>query len=167
MLSMISWRLTQYCNSQCRKHGVSVLLLFSFIFFPVESKASWYKQQQNIMGTQIVVDIWHKDTTIAKQCSDRVFVEMKRIDELMSPYKSESELARINQYAAERYVKVGDELFDLIKFSQTISESSKGAFDITFASIGYLYDYRQKKKPSDKVIKDRLKFIDYRNIKLN
>lgn len=119
------------------------------------------------MGTPVIVDIWHEDANIARRCSDEVFAEMRRIDELMSPYKPASELAKINQNAANASVNISDEMFDLIKFSQDISTTSGGAFDITFASIGYLYDYRQRKKPSDKIINDKLKFIDYRNIVLN
>ncbi len=119
------------------------------------------------MGTQVAVDVWHKDKNIAAQCSDKVFIEMRRIDELMSPFKADSELALINNLAAKQEVRISNELFDLIKFSLEISKKSAGAFDITFASVGYLYDYRQGLKPSDDVINNKLEFINYKNIKLN
>jgi len=146
---------------------IIVLSFFVFVFLSFDSKSEWFKTQQDIMGTRVVVDIWHQDAAVANQCSDRVFAEMRRIDELMSPFKSTSELTSVNQQASKKAVKISDELFDLIKFSLAISEASAGAFDITFASIGYLYDYRQRQKPSEEVIGDKLKFINYRNISLN
>jgi thiamine biosynthesis lipoprotein len=91
---------------------------------------------------------------------------MRRIDNLMSPYKPDSEVSRINQHAALAPVKVSEELFQLIQRANEFSKLSEGAFDITFASIGYRYDYRQHKKPSDQQIRDALSqdLIDYRNL---
>ena len=67
--------------------------------------------------------------------------EMRRIDELMSHYKPESELSQINARANREPVQVDQELFDLIKLSTYYSQITEGAFDITYASVGYLYDY--------------------------
>jgi FAD:protein FMN transferase len=147
--------------------GFIILLFLTSILLPADSKADWFKTQQDIMGTGVVVEIWHNDAGMAEQCSKKVFAEMRRIDELMSPYKVDSELAKINQYASEKAVTISDELFELIELSLVFSEKSAGAFDITFASVGSLYNYRQRQKPSDKVISTQLKLIDYRNIKLN
>lgn len=166
-MQLITWWRLILCKKQVSKNIFFILFLFSVVLLPLDLKAQWFKTQQDIMGTQIVVDIWHRDRAAAESCSKQVFAEMNRIDALMSPYKPASELAQINQHAAKRFVKVGDELFDLIKLSQSVSEKSAGAFDITFASVGYLYDYRQNQKPSEKVISDKLKLINYRNIQLN
>ena len=143
-----------------------ILFLLVSAGLPFDSKADWFKTQQDIMGTNIVVDIWHADAAIAETCSTKVFVEMRRIDELMSPYKENSELAKVNQHASNQSVIISDELFELIELSLEFSEKSAGAFDITFASVGSLYNYRQKQKPSDKMISDKLMLINYRHIKL-
>jgi len=119
------------------------------------------------MGTSTVVELLGETPQLAETCSQRVFDEMHRIDELMSPYIEHSELAIINRDAAQHEVKIGKELFNLIKRSIEFSELSNGAFDITFASVGHLYDYRMKQHPSDKQIKRKLDAINYRNIKLN
>ena len=58
-------------------------------------------------------------------------------------------------------------MFELIKRSIEISELSNGAFDITYASIGYKYDYRNATKPTDKEISASLDKIDYRHILLD
>ena len=119
------------------------------------------------MGTEIVTDIWHENKSQAKDCSEQVFAEMRRINELMSPYLPDSEVSRLNREAAVKPVTVSEELFKVIKTAQKFSELSEGAFDITFASVGFLYDYRNRHKPSQSQVDQALSAINYRHIKLN
>ena len=128
--------------------------------------ADWYKQTDAIMGTRIMVELWHDDNDRASQCGDRVFAEMHRIDELMSPYKANSELTKINDNASRAAVHVSSELFDLIERSLYFSEQSAGAFDITFSSLGFYYDYRKHLQPSEQTIEQKLDTINYKNLLL-
>ena len=119
------------------------------------------------MGTEISVEIWRDDPIKAKQCVHDVFKEMRRIDSLMSPFKNNSELTKINNSATDQPVVISIELFDLIKKSIEFSELSKGAFDITFSSVAYLYDYRAAIQPTNEIINKKLAAINYRHIQLN
>ena len=119
------------------------------------------------MGTAIHVELWHTDKNLAEKNIQRVIAEMHRIDSLMSPFKKDSELSLINQQAAKQALKISPELFNLIQKSINISKLSKGAFDITFSSVGQFYDYRKKFKPTEKELTDNLKKINYKNIKLD
>jgi thiamine biosynthesis lipoprotein len=130
-------------------------------------QADWYRAEHAIMGTEVSVDLWHEDVKHAEQCADLVFAEMRRIDQQMSPYIPSSELSRINQQAYLEPVKISNDLFHLIQEAIKYSELSSGAFDITFSSVGYLYDYRNRLHPSDATIKKLLPEINYRHIKLN
>jgi len=131
------------------------------------ANANWIKQQQDIMGTRISVELWHQNTSLAINCSTKVFAEMHRLDAMMSPYRSSSEISFINNNATITEIQVSDEMARIIDRSLHFSAISAGAFDITFASIGYRYDYRNKVKPSDQQIELGLPSIDYRHIKLN
>lgn len=144
---------------------VTILLLSSF--FQTSVYADWFKANHAIMGTAIHVELWHENKETAEKNIQRVFDEMRRIDLLMSPYKKDSEISLINEDATKHPVKISSELFNLIKKSINISKLSNGAFDITFASVGYLYDYRKRQKPTKEEINERLKSINYRNIKLD
>jgi len=135
--------------------------------FGTHANAQWFDYRQSIMGTSTTVELFAKTQQQAEQCSQLVFDEMHRIDRLMSPYIEQSELAKINREAAKHSVKIGKELFDLIKRSIEFSELSNGAFDITFASVGHLYDYRMKQHPTEAQIKQQLNAINYKNIKLD
>ena len=129
--------------------------------------AEWMHTSEDIMGTNIVVDIWHIDKTVSQNCTQQVFQDMNRIEQLLSPYIAASELAIVNEQAATREVKISNEFFILVKKSLHMSDISKGAFDITFASIGHMYDYRNKQRPSEQSIKQHLSAINYKHIILN
>jgi thiamine biosynthesis lipoprotein len=73
----------------------------------------------------------------------------------------------VNNNAARGPVAITAELFGLLQTSQQYSALSKGAFDITYASVGYLYDYRQHFHPDEKAIAAALPSIDYRQLKLD
>ena len=139
-----------------------VAFILSVCLVPAE--AGWVKQSLDVMGTKVSVELWHSDDSVAAKCSEQVFDEMHRIDALMSPYKSNSEITAINQNAAIEAVRVDTELYQLIKKSITFSEQSNGAFDITFASIGHRYDYRNKQHPSEQAIQTKLSSINFRNL---
>ncbi|MBI1422632.1 MAG: FAD:protein FMN transferase [Gammaproteobacteria bacterium] len=143
------------------------LLITVSLLLPCSVHAEWFKAARGIMGTNIEVDLWDTDPIHAKGCIEEVMGEMKRIDQDMSPYIKTSELYKINQYAAEKPVKISQEMYDLIQRSFYFSDISHGAFDITFASIGYRYDYRKHIKPTDAQIKASLKEINYHHIKLD
>lgn len=145
----------------------NVALFFCMAIFALDVNADWYKAEHAIMGTEVGVELWHEDVEHARHCADQVFTEMRRIDALMSPYISESELTKINNQAAQAPVKISDEMFGLIKESLKYSELSSGAFDITFSSVGYLYDYRKSQRPSDEKINQLLPAINYHHILLN
>ncbi|HKQ30272.1 MAG TPA: FAD:protein FMN transferase [Burkholderiales bacterium] len=119
------------------------------------------------MGTAIRVELWHEDKTVAQAAMDAVMAEMHRIDRAMSVFKPDSEISAINRDAAKAPMRVSQEMFDLIARAIEFSEMSGGAFDITFSSVGYLYDYRKGVKPSDTEIAKALPGINYRHLKLD
>ncbi len=131
------------------------------------SHADWFKQEQAIMGTIIRVELWHTDKEKADSAIQAVMQNMHRIDRMMSPYKKDSSLSRINREAAQHAVRIETELFDLIARAQHFSRLTHGAFDISFASVGRHYDYGNKKRPTDEQIRRQLPHIDYRHILLD
>jgi len=102
----------------------------------------WFRADEAIMGTAIRVELHCDHPASAQAAIAAVMAEMHRIDAAMSPYKPESELSRINRDASRTAVGVSTELLDLITRSIEFSRLSQGAFDITYASVGHLYDYR-------------------------
>lgn len=131
------------------------------------ARADWYGKQLDMMGTSVSVELWDDNADEGHALVDAVIADYRRIDRLMSTYKPDSEISRINAEAADRPVPIDQELFTLIQRSLDLSRMSGGAFDITYESIGYLYDFHKKLHPTEKQIEARLSDINYRNVELD
>jgi thiamine biosynthesis lipoprotein len=126
--------------------------------------AVWVDDTEAIMGTRVYVQLWADDAAQGNAAIEAVMAEMRRIDTLMSHYRPDSQLSLINQRAATEPVQVDPELFDLIKLSTHFSEITEGAFDITYASVGYLYNYPLRVHPTEDQIKAALPAVNWRNL---
>ncbi|MGH8264107.1 MAG: FAD:protein FMN transferase [Steroidobacteraceae bacterium] len=119
------------------------------------------------MGTRISMELWADDPALANRAIEAVLAEMRRVDELMSTYKPTSELSRVNAEAASHPVPITPELFKLLETSLGYSRVTEGAFDITYASVGYLYDFHKRVHPSEAAIEKALPAIDFRHVLLD
>ncbi len=117
------------------------------------------------MGTEVSVYLWHEDSAKGQQALDAVFVEVARLDQMMSTYIEDSLISSVNRDAAKHPVAAGDELFQLVERSLDISVLTRGAFDITYDSVGQHYDFRQRLRPTEEVVASELQLIDYRLVK--
>jgi thiamine biosynthesis lipoprotein len=134
---------------------------------PQAARAEWMERTEAIMGTRVYVQLWADDPAKGDAAIEAVMAEMRRIDALMSHYKPESQLSQINARANREPVQVDKELFDLIKLSTHYSQITEGAFDITYASVGYLYDYPKHVRPSEQQIKAALPAVNWRNMRFD
>ncbi|MCP5179224.1 MAG: FAD:protein FMN transferase [Pseudomonadales bacterium] len=129
--------------------------------------AAWHEDTRAIMGTRVHVEFWLDDAdSRGPALLERCMNEMWRIDHAFSPMRDDSELSRLNRDAGRDWVEVSDELMDLLQRSRAASERSGGAFDITFASVGRYYDYRQGRLPTPEE-KKAVAAINYRFVELD
>jgi thiamine biosynthesis lipoprotein len=119
------------------------------------------------MGTRITVELWSDDKEKADQAIDAVLDEMRHVDESMSTYKPTSELSLVNAGAAAGPMHISKELFDLLTTAREYSVLTDGAFDITYASVGYLYDFRKHIRPDEAQINNALPAVDYHHVVLD
>ena len=148
------------------------LLVCAILLFGAHSAwAAWHGDTQDIMGTSVSVALWLEDEQKAEQAVAAVMAEMRRIDAHFSPYIATSELYRVNQLAphasAKKPISISPELAAIIKKANHYSALSDGAFDITFASLGRYYDYRNKLSPTEQQREALLPAINYRLIHLD
>jgi thiamine biosynthesis lipoprotein len=85
----------------------------------------------------------------------------------MSPYKPDSELSRVNREAFATPVPVSHEMFTLLQRAAHFSELSDGAFDITYAAVGQLYDYRAGTLPTRDAIARARQAVGHRQLRLD
>jgi thiamine biosynthesis lipoprotein len=124
----------------------------------------WVKRDQAIMGTAISVELWSDDRRAGEAAADAVMDEMHRIDRAMSPHKPDSELSRINRDAGVGEVPLSAEMTRLLLQARRFSELSGGAFDITYAAVGRLYNYRERIRPTESALARARSAVGFRHL---
>ncbi len=131
------------------------------------ARAEWIYRQAPIMGTRCDVELWTDDRAKGEAAIERVFELFRQFDARMSTFKPASEVSFVNANASHMPVHISAELYDLTATALRYSEITHGAFDITYASVGYLYDYHRHVHPSDAAIAADLPDIGYRHVRLD
>jgi len=142
-------------------------LLFLSLLLPAIAQAEWITRTEAIMGTRCAVELWSEDTAKGEAAIQSVFDDMHRIDRLMSTWKEDTEISLVNREGSKHPVKISQELFRLLQVSVQYSELTHGAFDITYASVGYLYDFKKGVHPDQKAIDKALPGINWRHMVLD
>jgi thiamine biosynthesis lipoprotein len=155
-------------QSMNRALGLGALAALAIACGMQPAHAEWVRRvTDGIMGTRITVELWSDDKAKGESAIDAVLDEMRHIDESMSTYKPTSEVSLVNARAADGPMHIGKELFDLLVTAKQYSELTEGAFDITYASVGYMYDFRKRIRPSEEQIGKALPAVNYRHVLLD
>lgn len=96
--------------------------------------------------------------------------EIHRIDRLMSNYKKDSDVSRLNESDADVWVQVNPMTFTVLQESQRISELTGGAFDATALPLSGLWGFWPKREvhlPSEEEIRHTLSHVGYHNLSLD
>jgi thiamine biosynthesis lipoprotein len=150
-----------------RLRATGFLLVCALAGWPTAAHAEWMTREEAIMGTRCAVELWSEDRTKGEAAITSVFDDMKRIDRLMSTWKEDTEISLVNREASKHPVKISAELFWLLQEAVKYSEITHGAFDITYASVGYLYDFKKGVHPDQKAITAALPGINWRHMTLD
>jgi FAD:protein FMN transferase len=94
-----------------------------------------YAATRMSMACEYAIEAYGRDAEALPRILDEAFDEVDRIDRLMSHYKANSPLSRINQEAAQHPVAVPQELFDFIADAMRYHRESGGTFDITVGPL--------------------------------
>lgn len=116
----------------------AILSLALYIFRPdhrVEADSGY----RLVMGTFAHLKAIAKDPNTAKKCVETAFAELEKVDNLMSDYKSDSEISQVNRDSAQRDVKVSKSTLEVLQKSVEFSRLSEGAFDITIGPLSDLW----------------------------
>jgi thiamine biosynthesis lipoprotein len=94
-----------------------------------------YQGARMSMACVYSIVVYGDDAASLPRIVDAALDEVDRIDRLMSHYKPDSPLSRLNRTAAQGPMPVDDELFGFIVESLNYSRDSDGAFDITVGPL--------------------------------
>ena len=87
------------------------------------------------MGCAYAIETYGPDAEALPRIAGEALDEVDRIDRLMSHYRADSMVSRINREAAQHPVPLDPELFDFLAASLQYNRDSSGAFDITVGPL--------------------------------
>lgn len=121
------------------------------------------------MGTPLEMTIDAPTPEKAAEVFEAIEKEMRRLEDMMSEWRPGSKISEVNGRAGASPVEVGQELFSVISAAMKVSEITGGAFDITWAAMRGLWDFRPGHEllPGEAEVAARVGLVDYRQVFLD
>ncbi|MBI3754619.1 MAG: FAD:protein FMN transferase, partial [Deltaproteobacteria bacterium] len=150
----------------------ATILVFLLIALAVyNKKSSEIKYTRPLMGTIVELTLAGKDEARLNAAAEAAFDEIKRLEELMSHYRGDSDVAKINKAAGKEAVIISRETMDVIEASLKASHITNGAFDVTMGVLGKVWltkdDRGEMTIPSREEVETLLPLIDYHQITID
>lgn len=125
------------------------------------------------MGTHVAYAAFttpKRDAAALRKAFDAATKEIVRIEALMTTWRPDSELSRVNAAAGREAIEVGPETLEVIREALHTSAISEGTFDISFESLHGLWKFDEDldpNPPAAAAIKKKLPLVDYRKIRVD
>ncbi|HEY0839843.1 MAG TPA: FAD:protein FMN transferase [Vulgatibacter sp.] len=123
-----------------------------------------------IFGTRCELTLGAPDREAATDAVDAALAELRRIDALMSEWRSDSEISRVNAAAGLHPVRVSDEVLELVSLALDAAAHSSGAFDPSWAGMRGVWrfgDAMDGEVPADAAIEDARRRVDWRKVRVD
>jgi thiamine biosynthesis lipoprotein len=128
-----------------------------------------YTRVVKLMGSRMDITVLAESKEQSDIYIDLAVNEISRIEKLISSWDANSQTSSINENAGIKPVKVDKELYDLINRSLRLSDLTRGAFDISYASMDRIwkYDGSMTELPDPKEIEKSISKVGYAGIITN
>ncbi|MBN2592866.1 MAG: FAD:protein FMN transferase [Sedimentisphaerales bacterium] len=145
------------------------LIVVLFISFAGKDRAEADSSYQMIMGTFAHVVAVAENSSTAEKSVRAALEEIRKVDDLMSDYKNDSEISRANRDAFDRSVKVSEPTYEVLRRSVEFSKMTDGAFDITVGPLVALFRKAKESKatPSEEQIEQARSKVGFEKLKLD
>jgi thiamine biosynthesis lipoprotein len=142
------------------------LIMFVALMLPGCTRSRTFQKTEPIMGTDVTITVVAQDEREARAAIEAGMDEVKRLDRMMSLYKDDSEITKVNRSAGIKPVRVSPEMIEVVQAAKRVSKLTHGAFDVTIGPLVVLWQMRLKegRVPSDAEIARVKGLVDYRNI---
>lgn len=121
------------------------------------------------MGSRFDITIVAADSLTAERNIDTVIAEVTRIENLISDWRADSQISRVNKNSGVGPVRVDPEVFALTERALQFSKITNGAFDISFAAMDRIwkFDGSMTEMPSPEAVRKSVEKVGYQHIILD
>ena len=116
------------------------------------------------MGSSLEIEVFGPDQATCDKAVQAARDEIDRLERIMTDWKQESPLMDVNRAAGTKAVEAPPELCFIVERSLKMSELTDGAFDITFAAAGKLWNWRDPKIPTAEEVKASLANVGWKGV---
>jgi thiamine biosynthesis lipoprotein len=145
------------------------LLIVVFMLSFSCAKEKPFVKETYVMGTVAWVTIYGLGDEEAEAAAGDAVRELHRVESMMSNWKRNSEISRLNRESDGKPYNISRELYHVIERSLHYSRVTSGAFDITSRPIVQLWGFQggSAHLPSEAEIAEALQRVGYRKIMLD
>lgn len=122
------------------------------------------EERRLAMGSELHLTAFTNDEGRARAAFAEVFAEVERLEGLLSTWRADSDVTRLNAAAGGPPVPVHAETRAVLRAAATVSEWTSGAFDITFGALAdvWKFDHDQDNRvPTADEIAARLPLVNH------
>ena len=121
-----------------------------------------------VMGTIFEITAYGADREETVTAVEQSFAAIRRADEILSHYRPESDLMRLNRSASRRAVTVGPDLYRVLEEALRFARLSEGAFDVTVGPLVKLWEEAagRDRAPSEQEILETRKRVGSAKVEL-
>ena len=143
----------------------ALFVLQAFASLPADT-LSLVHRQRYCMGTMFDVIVYHASRPDAERAIEKAMEEIVRLDQVMSHYKANSSLSKLNREGGKGFVAVEPSLYEVIQESISFSRHSGGAFDVTIAPLLRTWKnaYAEGRSPTASEISEARRCVGYEKV---
>jgi len=119
------------------------------------------------MGSPCEIKLYCKDEQTAQNIANLVVSDVLNVEQRYSRYRQDSVLSQINRVAEKGgRIDIDEETVALLNYADTCYKQSGGLFDISSGVLRKIWDFKEKKIPTQAAIKEVLKRVGWQKIEL-
>lgn len=121
-----------------------------------------------VMGSELTIEVIGRDPATLDRVLDECVAEFRRVEDLLTDWRP-SPLTALNEAAGAGPQPVPAELLDVLEVALAWGERTGGAFDVTFAGVGRLWDFKRRPPvvPPPEAIAAGLELVGWQKVRLD
>lgn len=138
-----------------------IIAISAFLLKPV-----CYTKSDFLLDTYISVTVYGFGS---EKAADKAISRVRELENLLSAFRPESDVSKINSAGKDKPVRVSEECFYVIGQALELSQKTKGAFDITIKPVMELWGFggEQMQVPKTEEILETLPLVDAKYVELD
>lgn len=161
--------------ASCSRRGALRVLLMPLLpLLPAAGLAAPTIERASalLMGTRVDIVVEHADPLQRTTALDQAWSEMQRLAEMMSRYRSASQVSLLGQAAGGAPLAVAPELMQVLQQAQAVAQASGGCFDATIGACvdgpaGWRFEPGQARLADAAALQQSLALVNARDLELD